>query len=258
MVKELNLDNPIIAQFLENTRGLTHFLFRDIQKTLKILKLDSAWGELNLNGELTSLLFKSNFGHFIFYAIENFDIDSYSLILKESKATKLFGMKNSLEKFEGKLAFKNKFEDYFCKLDISVFNSLTLPSINLPYTLTISDKESIKELYAKTEHLTISDDILNYMYAENQGYGFGIKVNNKLVSLAQGVNDFESYVTISGVCTDPEFEGKGYATLCTSTLCKKYINDDKEIFLFYNNPLAGNIYKKLGFQECGIWSRYTD
>lgn len=258
MVQNLKLDNSAIVRFLEDTRGKTHFLFRNIEETLKLLHLESAWGEFNFDGELISLLFKSTYGHYIFYAIEDFDIESYALIMKDDNSIKLFGIKTSIEKFEGKLKFKNKIDDYFCKLDNNVFKSLNLPSNNLTHTLALSDKEAIKELYAKAEDLNISDEVINYMYAENQGYGFGIKVHNKLVSLAQGVNDFKSYAIISGVCTDPEFERKGYATLCTSKLCEKYINDNKEIFLFYNNPLAGNIYKNLGFQQCGIWRRYTD
>ena len=36
-------------------------------------------------------------------------------------------------------------------------------------------------------------------------------------------------------------------------LCEELLGEGKELCLFYDNPDAGTIYKKLGFEDIGFW-----
>jgi GNAT superfamily N-acetyltransferase len=58
---------------------------------------------------------------------------------------------------------------------------------------------------------------------------------------------------IGGVYTLPSARGKGYAAACTAALSQDLQRDDKIPCLFYENPLAGRIYRRLGFEDAGRW-----
>lgn len=58
---------------------------------------------------------------------------------------------------------------------------------------------------------------------------------------------------IGGVFTLPEARGKGYAGACTAALALDLQRDGKMPCLFYENPIAGVVYRHLGFEEIGQW-----
>jgi predicted GNAT family acetyltransferase len=59
---------------------------------------------------------------------------------------------------------------------------------------------------------------------------------------------------IGGVFTQPQARGRGYAAACTAALALDLQRDGKTPVLFFENPVAGRVYRKLGFEECGKWA----
>jgi predicted GNAT family acetyltransferase len=59
---------------------------------------------------------------------------------------------------------------------------------------------------------------------------------------------------IVGVCSHPEKRNQGLASLCMEALCHDILAEGKTLCLFYDNPKAGSIYKRLGFKDIGLWS----
>lgn len=59
---------------------------------------------------------------------------------------------------------------------------------------------------------------------------------------------------IGGVYTLPDARGKGYAAACTAALSLDLQRDGKLPCLFYENPVAGRVYRRLGFEEVGQWA----
>lgn len=59
---------------------------------------------------------------------------------------------------------------------------------------------------------------------------------------------------IGGVFTQTQARGKGYAAACTAALSLDLQNDGKTPVLFFENPVAGRVYRRLGFEECGRWA----
>jgi GNAT superfamily N-acetyltransferase len=58
---------------------------------------------------------------------------------------------------------------------------------------------------------------------------------------------------IGGVYTLPAARGKGYAAACTAALSLDLQRDGKMPCLFYENPFAGRVYQRLGFEDAGRW-----
>jgi uncharacterized protein len=59
---------------------------------------------------------------------------------------------------------------------------------------------------------------------------------------------------IGGVYTLPSARGKGYAAACTSLLAADLQRDGKMPCLFYENPTAGKVYRRLGFEDASRWA----
>ena len=59
---------------------------------------------------------------------------------------------------------------------------------------------------------------------------------------------------IGGVYTLPSARGKGYAAACTSLLAADLQRDGKMPCLFYENPIAGKVYRRLGFEDASRWA----
>lgn len=59
---------------------------------------------------------------------------------------------------------------------------------------------------------------------------------------------------IGGVYTLPSARGKGYAAACTCLLAADLQSDGKLPCLFYENPIAGKVYRKLGFEDASRWA----
>jgi uncharacterized protein len=59
---------------------------------------------------------------------------------------------------------------------------------------------------------------------------------------------------IGGVYTNPVVRGRGYAAAVVAYLSLYLQQRDKTPVLFYENPVAGRVYRRLGFEEVGRWA----
>ena len=85
------------------------------------------------------------------------------------------------------------------------------------------------------------------------GRAYVIRREGRIVSCAQISAENSLNGTVMGVATDAGWRCKGLARLCVSRACRDMIDDGKEVILFYDNPLAGKLYKDLGFTDRGCW-----
>ena len=59
---------------------------------------------------------------------------------------------------------------------------------------------------------------------------------------------------VVGVATREGYRQNGYATQVVNALCKESFDSGLSFLcLFYDNPKAGEIYRKIGFKEIGRW-----
>jgi predicted GNAT family acetyltransferase len=61
-------------------------------------------------------------------------------------------------------------------------------------------------------------------------------------------------VMLIGVVTDRDLRNRGIATYLVTKLCRQCLQEKvPRVCLFYDNPAAGSIYRKIGFREIGIY-----
>lgn len=87
------------------------------------------------------------------------------------------------------------------------------------------------------------------------GMGFGVYYKNQLVSVAATSADTANSAMIIGVATHPMHRHLGLASITVKNLCEACFEGGKTFLcLFYDNPEAGAIYRRLGFMEIGLYA----
>lgn len=82
--------------------------------------------------------------------------------------------------------------------------------------------------------------------------------NGEIVSIAQTTAENSKSAMVVGVATLEGYRGLGYMSKCLSTLCKDVTAEGKTLCLFYDNPMAGRIYHRLGFKTIDNWMMITE
>ncbi len=124
---------------------------------------------------------------------------------------------------------------------------------------TLADLDLLTQLYAGAgimyrsrvnvaAKLERRDRVLVIETARSGGRG------SRIVSCALINNEGAEAGLIGGVYTLPEMRGRGYASACVAALCRDLQADGKTPCLFYENPIAGRVYQRLGFEAVGQWS----
>ena len=75
----------------------------------------------------------------------------------------------------------------------------------------------------------------------------------EIITVSQITAENSKSAMVVGVATRKDYREKGYMSKCLSKLCSDFIDKNKSLCLFYDNPKAGRVYKKIGFEEIGTW-----
>lgn len=73
------------------------------------------------------------------------------------------------------------------------------------------------------------------------------------IAMAMTTVERQRYAMIVSVCTHRDYRGRGIAGAVMTELCRELAAEGKTALLFYNNPVAGRLYARLGFREMGRW-----
>lgn len=120
--------------------------------------------------------------------------------------------------------------------------------------LGIEDVERIADLQTLGFPDTPRDEeAIRVTIESDSGRYYGIFQDGKLVSMAGSSAECYSLGMVVGVCTDPKYRGKQYASKCVTKLSSDLLKEGKIPCLFYYNPSAARIYKALGYEDVGGW-----
>ncbi len=148
---------------------------------------------------------------------------------------------------------------YLCRLNKEGFK-MQAPRHTIA-RLVPNDAQSIIDLYKQIEEfakpyieheqekLRQTSELL-----ESGGLGYGIFDGDVLVCMANITAKTQHGAMIIGVATHPSYRNRGYASQVMIRLCSQCFTDGLGFLcLFYDNPLAGAIYHRLGFETIGRW-----
>lgn len=196
----------------------------------------------------------------VFYShTVNFDAKTVAAYLSASPMKNLSGKKVLIERLIPFLKGLEIAPSYLSRLD----HVVCPPENDFPgRRLAAEDVPSIVELLlqigefhtmkAKTEEENCSDVLESISHG---GRMYGMFEHGRLAAVAATTAENSVSAMVVSVATLPQYRGRGYATRLVSKLCRDCLDEGMQFLcLFYDNPEAGAIYRKLGFKEIGEYA----
>ena len=136
---------------------------------------------------------------------------------------------------------------YYCVLDAMI----DLPGVGPARRATEADVLGLVDLYAEAQEMARDEQSIRCALA--RGRIFLAEEGGKIVSAAMTTTETPDMAMIGGVFTPPRLRNRGCATACMAALCRELLQEGIQPCLFYDNPRAGSICRRLGFRDIGTW-----
>lgn len=235
------------------------FLIGDIEAFGYEQEFQKVWGEFNEKGELIAVLLRYE-ENFIPYAVSEFNAQAFAEIMDhESSYSMLSGLKEITEQIEPyikKKRLKRKRQLYYAKCtELCLETTQDIDTSNVLQAVPDDSEELVTLLSAIPEFSESQTTVETKRRGLEKGVSrsFFIKEDGKMVSTASTTAENTLSAMVVGVATLENYKKKGYASQCMVKLCKQLLAENKELCLFYDNPAAGAIYKRIGFKDIGLW-----
>lgn len=244
----------LIPKSAENT-----FILGDIEAYGYDQDFQKLWGDFDEAGNLRAVLLKYQ-GNYLPYAESpDFDQNGFASIISKDPDLKLVSGLQSITQWicpKVKRNLKKKRELYYCKCDQLLDDS---PIENCEVKRAeLQDVEQIVALHRQVPEFDNTESVTVKKRNMEKGVSrtYYIEQDGKMVSAASTAAENSFSAMVVGVCTLEAYQQRGYASACVKKLCQDILAEGKELCLFYDNPAAGRIYKRLGFYDIEKWSMY--
>ena len=201
------------------------------------------------------------FDSYIFYSQDvQCPADEAVTFLKSRKVDCLSGKLELVKRFSESFPDK-KLQPTFMSRCNTVSHGVPLPANVTLRKLTPEDFVELLELLSGIAEFADSfrdpqrarkQQEVNYRHGS---VTYGVYTDGKLAATAATTADSSQSAMVMAVATRPELRGHGYASAAVTRLCEDCFAVGKNFLcLFYDNPAAGRIYHRVGFQDVGSYA----
>ncbi|WP_404350810.1 GNAT family N-acetyltransferase [Sutcliffiella horikoshii] len=263
MIRRLTeTDHEKCFDFLSEQPAENLFIIGDIEAYGYEKDFQKLWGEFNEEGELIAVLLKYE-ENYIPYAKGAFDAEGFAkIMLSDPKFSMMSGLKDVTAKVEPFVMhrLKRKRQTYYAKCTALSHDLAATVDTSKVLQATPKDADRLVQLLHSIPEF--SDSIITVerkkrVLEEGVSRSYFVEEDDEMVSTASTTAENTVSAMVVGVATLENFKKKGYATQCMVKLCNQLLKEGKELCLFYDNPSAGIIYKRIGFQDIGFWMMYS-
>jgi uncharacterized protein len=259
MIRKLtDQDHEQVLAFLSEEPSINLFIIGDIEAFGYTSESQEIWAEFDEQNMIKAVLLRFH-QSFIPYAKGEFDTNGFVSIMKNySQPILLSGKSEIVTKFEAydDLQLSKKQVTYFaeCRTDefLSrsdvVFKKASLEDVDKILQL----RQTIEEFHVRSD----ARDVLVQSMEANTSRTYFTEENGVITSCVSTAAENSISAMIVGVCTKKEYRRKGLATSIMQNLFQDVLDEGKTLCLFYDNPEAGRIYKRLGFKDIGMWTMH--
>jgi predicted GNAT family acetyltransferase len=257
MIRKLTeKDHEKVMEFLSTERALNLFIIGDIENFGYETDFQQIWGEL-VDDELTAVLLHYK-GNFLPYAKGPFDVEGFAeIISNDDNFQILSGKEEIVEQFDGLIPTGSRKGMYFAELiDNHALEEVDRFDIQVA---TEDDVDSIFTLRMNIEEFTGSNasrESMIHSIQTKSGRSYFMKQGDHAIASVSTTAENSMSAMVVGVCTAMEHRNQGLVSRCLSALCEDVLKEGKSLCLFYDNPAAGSIYKRIGFKEIGRWTMW--
>ena len=256
--KLIGKDHEKVHSFLCDEPSINLFIIGDLEAFGYDNEYQEIWAEFDEQDEIKAVLLRF-YQSFIPYAKGDFNLQAFVEIMKNyPQPIFLSGKTDLVERFENfeELNLGKKQVMFFAECRTLEF--LGSPDIEVKKA-SIMDADKIIELRRTIEEFHLRDDardILIQSMNSNVARTFYTDDLGKMTAAVSTTAENSMSAMIVGVCTRKENRRQGLATAIMQKLFKEVLEEGKTLCLFYDNPEAGRIYKRLGFSDIGKRTMY--
>jgi uncharacterized protein len=251
-------DHDQVISYLSEEPSINLFIIGDLEVFGYDSDFQEIWAEFNQQGDIIAVLLRY-YQSFIPYAKGEFNVAEFvSIIVSYPQPVFLSGKTDIVEKFESfkELQLGKKQETFFAECKSTEFLDETSMDIK---KARIAEIDQILSLRRTIDEFHLSDnaaEMLRTSMEANTARTYFTEEDGQMTACVSTTAENSISAMIVGVCTRKEYRRKGLATSIMQKLFKDVLNEGKVLCLFYNNPEAGRIYKRLGFRDIGKWTMY--
>ncbi|MET3729551.1 putative GNAT family acetyltransferase [Fictibacillus halophilus] len=217
-------------------------------------KIQTLWGQFGTDGELIAVLCKFK-NKYTPYWETDCNLQQFAdIINRDINEKEVNGIKSLTNQIEPLITagFSKREIYYYAKCD-PIQN---LHHSDLVRCLSEEEVPQLISFYQEIPEFKREYNPESFIDQMKNGWSriFVIEEDDKLISSASTVCETTVAAMASGVCTLSEKKGKGLASICVEHLMNNLFQQNKTLTLFYDNPEAGRIYKRLGFKDIEKWT----
>lgn len=255
-------DNNNLMNLIMEEPEYNLYIIGDVEKFGYNQDFLGLYGEFDEYGVISAALVRY-FNIFNLYAKDRFDMDGFVNIMKNyDKPIMLVGKTQIVSRFDGTSLGFNKSELHNfavlkeIKSTFQIDKKIIVKKANIEDVERIADLRNIISEFSSGSN-NFKEILLNDLKA-GTAHGYYVEIDGNIVSYAQTSAESSKSAMVVSVMTDKKYRKKGLASACIKVLCDDLIKQGKTLCLFYRNPEASSIYRRLGFKEIGLWSMYME
>lgn len=249
-------DRTQVLEYLNQDPSLNIFIIGDIEHFGFDNDFQTTFGEFNERGDYESVLLfyrknlvyyshKEQFNTAYLPIMETFEFDYANAGARLAKL-----LHEYLPQYKYKemyFAEARKFNEKEAVNDLEIKSLKTSDEASKLYDLLTEIDEFGVD--GQTKEAFIEDK----MKGLETGCTLFIEEDGKLISTATATAETTTSAMVVGVATSRLHRKKGLASKLMTSLMDTYFTKNKYLCLFYDNPKAGKIYHRLGFENIDKW-----
>ena len=242
--------------------SLNLFIIGDIELYGYDKDFQEIWGQFETDGITLKAILLRYYHFFIIYGKKDYDANSFAVIINGyEKAEAVSGEQAIIKTLLPFLTHDMTQQDTFfaeCKKE-----SLTADDNQLKLPIQIAtpdDAAAIVTMVRSIAEFNITEAFDDHVtrlaksILDKAGRTYFVKENGHIISLTSSTAENTQSAMIVGVCTQPAYRHQGYTSTLLSKMLIDLFEEKETVCLFYDNPKAGSIYKRLGFYDIGRWT----
>ena len=259
MIRKCNeQDRTQLMEFITKRPAENLFMIGDIEAYGFENDIQTVWAQFEREQIIAvMLLFNSNH---ILYSEGEYDAKGFADIISTYKGRfEVSGLQEVVKQIRPYIHFNTyrDVETYYAKCEELAYSIEATDYSDVVKLLPEEYEENIELLRSIPEFENGNFSVESRIRAERDKTGRTYILRNKqgvMTSSATATAENSQSAMIVGVGTRPGYEKQGYATKVVEKLTADLLSEQKIVCLFYHNPKAGAIYKRIGFEDIGMWS----
>ncbi len=209
------------------------------------------WGQFSSQGALMGVAMRYHV-NWCFYAHDDVDLGAFAGLVDDYPHSRAInGHPDQVDPIIARLeryTVQELHASYYCRMPLDT--ALPAPAWSTRRA-TLADVDALVELYTEAGIMRRDADGIRRKLQE--GRIVVVQDGEQLVASVLTSIETHKAAMIGGVFTPAPLRNRGYASAAMTHLCAELLAEGKQPCLFYDNPAAGSIYRRLGFEDIGPW-----